>query len=105
MHLQELVTQQQHSRVYLLRLLGLRGTEVERTPVPGLDILPDLDLPPDPSSSRKSGSKSCERFEPSAGKGGLEAGETNGDVCIASGILSLVSNTKKASPPSPSFIA
>ena len=36
---------------------------------------------------------------------GLAAGETTGDVCKDSGTLLLVSNTKNASPPSPSFIA
>lgn len=37
--------------------------------------------------------------------GGLEAGDTRGDVCKLWGMVSLVSNTKKASPPSPSFMA
>lgn len=61
------------------------------------------DLPSSPSSSRGSGS--CIAEEASAGpKGGLLAGETNGDVCIDSGIESEVSKTKKASPPSPSFM-
>lgn len=36
---------------------------------------------------------------------GLAAGEMTGDVCKPSGISSNVSKTKKASPPSPSFIA
>jgi hypothetical protein len=89
----------------LLRLLCLLGAELDSTPGPGLDILPDLAFPFIVSKSRKSGSDRFEVFAPSACKGGLEAGETKGDVCIASGILSLVSNTKKASPPSPSFIA
>lgn len=92
--------------VRALRLLGLLGTEEENTPGPGLVVvLPDLDFPPAVSKSKKSGSPKLEALEPSAGKGGLEAGDTRGDVCIDSGILSLVSNTKKASPPSPSFIA
>ncbi len=33
------------------------------------------------------------------------AGETTGDVCKLAGISSEVSKTKKASPPSPSFMA
>lgn len=37
--------------------------------------------------------------------GGLDAGDTRGDVCRLWGMVSLVSNTKKASPPSPSFMA
>jgi hypothetical protein len=37
-------------------------------------------------------------------KSGLEAGETKGDVWRASGTLEEVSKTKKASPPSPSFM-
>ena len=89
----------------ILKLLGRLGAEVESTPVPGLVILPDLDFPPIISKSRKSGSERFETFDPSAGKGGLEAGDTKGDVCIASGISSLVSKTKNASPPSPSFMA
>ena len=32
-------------------------------------------------------------------------GYTSGDVCRDAGISSVVSNTKKASPPSPNFIA
>jgi len=36
---------------------------------------------------------------------GLTSGDTRGDVCSASGMLSAVSKTKKASPPSPNFIA
>lgn len=36
---------------------------------------------------------------------GLETGDTSGEVCIAAGTLEVVSKTKKASPPSPSFIA
>ena len=35
---------------------------------------------------------------------GLVAGEMTGDVCRLSGISSEVSKTKKASPPSPSFM-
>jgi hypothetical protein len=88
------------------RLLGLRGEELEyRTPAPGRITLPDLAFPFSVSRSKKSGSDKFETFEPSAGKGGLEAGDTKGEVCNASGILSLVSKTKNASPPSPSFIA
>ena len=79
--------------------------EEESNPGPGLVTLPDLGFPFNVSKSRKSGSDRLETFEPSARNGGLEAGETRGDVCIASGILSLVSNTKNASPPSPSFMA
>ena len=37
-------------------------------------------------------------------KSGLVAGETKGEVWRASGTLDEVSKTKKASPPSPSFI-
>ena len=36
---------------------------------------------------------------------GLEAGDITGEVCSPSGTLAEVSNTKKASPPSPSFMA
>jgi len=36
---------------------------------------------------------------------GLETGETRGDVCRPSGTCPDVSKMKKASPPSPSFIA
>jgi hypothetical protein len=90
---------------HLLRLPDLLGTEVDSTSVPDLVKLPDLGFPVAVSKSKKSGSERFETFEPSAAKGGLDAGETKGDVCIASGILSLVSKTKKASPPSPSFIA
>lgn len=89
----------------LLILLDLRGTDVESAPTPGLATLADLGFLPTVSRSRKSGSDRFETFDPSACKGGLEAGETRGDVCIASGILSLVSKTKNASPPSPNFIA
>jgi len=92
-------------RSNLLRLLCLRVAEVENAPIPGLATLPDLGFPLTVSRSRKSGSDRFETFDPSAGNGGLEAGETSGDVCIASGILSLVSKTKNASPPSPNFIA
>jgi len=89
-----------------LKLLCLLGTELESTPAPGLVVrLPDLTFPPCMSKSRKSGSERLEVSTPSGTKGGLDAGETNGEVCIASGILSLVSKTKKASPPSASFIA
>jgi hypothetical protein len=70
----------------------------------GLTMLEDLDLPFSASSARKSGSTRVVE-EPSADMGGLEAGDTNGEVCNASGILSLVSNTKNASPPSPNFMA
>jgi len=90
--------------VNVLKLLGLLGTE--DNPVPGLVVtLPALDFLPMVSKSKKSGSDSPAICELSAGKGGLDAGETRGEVCIASGILSLVSKTKKASPPSPSFMA
>jgi len=75
------------------------------TPVPGLDVLPDLGFPPEVAKSRKSGSDRFPSEDSSAGKGGLDAGETKGDVCMASGISSLVSKTKNASPPSPNFIA
>ena len=36
---------------------------------------------------------------------GLETGDINGEVCKFSGTWAEVSKTKKASPPSPSFIA
>lgn len=89
----------------ILKLLGRRRGTAD-IPVPDRFVtLPDLDLPPVISSSKKSGSDKFERFDSSAGSGGLEAGETRGEVCIASGILLLVSNTKNASPPSPSFMA
>jgi len=89
------------SGVKALRLLGLRAP-----PLPaGLVRLVDRGFPVTVSRSKKSGSDRLERLEPSATSGGLEAGETNGEVCIASGILSLVSKTKNASPPSPSFMA
>lgn len=51
-------------------------------------------------SSRGSGSWSSA----AGSKGGLFAGDTRGDVCRNSGMVSVVSKTKKASPPSPSFI-
>jgi hypothetical protein len=82
-----------------LRLLPLLCEEAE------IVKLPDLAFPVTVSKSRKSGSERLGTLELSAGRGGLEAGETRGDVCMASGIVSLVSNTKNASPPSPSFIA
>lgn len=72
---------------------------------PGLEGLLGLKVPFSVVRSRKSGSCRPEFEEPSAVKGGLEAGDTNGDVWRASGMVSLVSKTKKASPPSPSFIA
>ena len=35
---------------------------------------------------------------------GLATGEASGEVCHSAGMLADVSNMKKASPPSPSFI-
>jgi len=56
--------------------------------------------------SKYSGSWSRGGEEPSSRGGrGLAVGEITGDVCKSSGISSDVSKTKKASPPSPSFIA
>ena len=58
------------------------------------------------SDSRSNGSGSCigEDEGRCGSKGGLEAGDTSGDVCMLSGIAAVVSKTKKASPPSPSFM-
>lgn len=92
-------------KMRVLRVLSLLVVRPEMGAGPGLATLEDLDLPVLASKVRKSGSARRAGVEPSAGRGGLEAGDTNGDVCIASGILSLVSNTKKASPPSPNFMA
>lgn len=55
--------------------------------------------------SRKVGSGNAEALSCSAEAfGGLLAGDMRGDVCKDSGICSVVSKTKKASPPSPNFI-
>lgn len=91
--------------ILILSVLSLRVVLPDSGTGPGLAILDDLDFPFAGSNVRKSGSTSVEVVEPSAGNGGLEAGETNGEVCNASGMSSLVSKTKKASPPSPNFMA
>ena len=83
-------------------MLCLLTPDFEKIPGPGLGVSA---FPVAVSKSKKSGSDKLAAPEPSAAKGGLEAGDTRGEVCRASGILSLVSKTKKASPPSPSFIA
>lgn len=60
-----------------------------------------------PAALRSSDSGSCRSSDaPGAwgSSGGLETGETRGEVCRLMGMFSVVSKTKKASPPSPSFI-
>lgn len=59
----------------------------------------------DRSRSKYSGSDKEEEMFSSLRILGLLVGETKGDVCSEAGISAVVSNTKKASPPSPSFIA
>lgn len=55
--------------------------------------------------SKKSGSWRVDVSDcPSGRDFGLVAGDTKGDVCKSSGMSSVVSNTKNASPPSPNFI-
>lgn len=59
------------------------------------------------SASRSRGSGSAKVGVPPGVCGpmsGLVVGDTSGDVWRASGMLLLVSKTKKASPPSPSFM-
>lgn len=57
------------------------------------------------SSSNGSGSEMIESEEDRGRATGLASGDTKGDVCKAWGMLAVVWNTKKASPPSPSFMA
>jgi hypothetical protein len=55
--------------------------------------------------SKGSGSESSSDGGISVGYGvGLVVGEVKGEVCKARGMFSEVSKTKKASPPSPSFM-
>jgi hypothetical protein len=79
----------------------------------GLDIIGTLEsdlvsrVPPpgdDRSKSKYSGSWSDDGRLSSLRIFGLAVGDTRGDVCNEAGISSVVSKTKNASPPSPSFI-
>jgi len=66
----------------------------------------DLAVPGRCMSPARSRGSSSGTGEPSAGSvEGLATGETTGDVCSPSGTGDDVSKTKKASPPSPSFMA
>ena len=57
------------------------------------------------SRSRGSGSSNARSEGSSVGFcSGLATGDAMGEVCISAGMERVVSNTKKASPPSPSFI-
>lgn len=88
---------------------GSLGTELEYRAAGGGRMKPvDGPLPFSLSSSSSRGGGSCKAPVVAArpgGSGGVEAGDTSGDVWRLCGMVSLVSNTKNASPPSPSFMA
>ena len=70
-----------------------------------MDMRPLLLLTPALSRSKGSGSSKARSEGISTGFcSGLAAGEAIGDVCISAGMERVVSKTKKASPPSPSFM-
>jgi hypothetical protein len=73
------------------------GTDMDMRPLLRVTLLA--------SRSRGSGSSNARSEGSSRGFcSGLATGEAMGDVCISAGMERVVSKTKKASPPSPSFI-